>query len=88
MQKYDLEKQNAKSIIEKKRTGWKRKRQIVVTKKANCPDQNNISLTNKELWRYESLLPKDPIFVPTMCNINWQALKPDFGNFVNLYFNI
>ena len=61
-----------------------RKKTLIGSAKANCPDQNTINMTDFELSdACKSLLSKGPSFVPTPYDINWCTLKQDFDNFVN-----
>ena len=69
---------------ERKKNWLENKRQITISVKANCPDQNGINLSNKELSSArKSLLSKGSNFLPTPYDINWSTLKQDFDNFVS-----
>ena len=69
----------------KREENWlDKKRQVTLSAKTNCPDQNTVNLSNKELSSAcKSLFSKGPNFVPTPYHITWYTLKQDFHNFVN-----
>ena len=83
MQKYEIQKNKLKKTKIKK--NWlEKKRQITILAKANCPNQNTINLSNKELSSAsKSLLSKYPNFVPTPYDINWYIFKQGFDNFMS-----
>ena len=78
-------KRKRKRLNKERKKNWlEKKRQITASAKANCPNQNAINLSNKELSSAcKSLLAKGPNFVPTPYDINWYTLKQDFDNFMN-----
>ena len=69
---------------EQKKEWLERKKQVTLTAKANCADQNAINLTPYELLNAcKSLLAKGQSFIPTAYDIDSCTLKQSFDNFVN-----
>ena len=59
-------------------TSW-----LIEVAKTTCPNQNAISLSNKEVSHAgRSLLRNSPSSIPTPIDINWYSLRRDFDIFV------